>query len=239
MPEDFVSKHVALIIQYQEKDKYTAYNVEKFVLPSRLDNMGLAETRQFVLENFPEDKIVFFDDDISILKKVYIDGKPKYVKMEKDDWNVFFQVLDETLSEVIHCGICFESIGIRTNQLIVNSRYMTVLGLNRIKVLETNSKFNIYPFSSAEDVDMNLQLLTKGYPNRILTDYAISSKSWWSEGGCSAYRTQESHKKCLEELHNRFPEFLTIYTDKKGQIKERVQWKKAFDSSKIKIRTLF
>ena len=65
----------------------------------------------------------------------------------------------------------------------------------------------------------------------------------FSEGGCNATtRTLEVHNDCWIKLQKKFPNFVKVYTkpkEKSGMWKgqERlggvVQWKKAYESSKI------
>ena len=93
----------------------------------------------------------------------------------------------------------------------------------------------------AEDFYVNLQLLTKGYPNRVWYEFVVDAGQSHKDGGCSDYRDAEYHNKSCIELQKHFPNFIKIKykpnTSKnmKGIMlaHSQVQWKKAYQSSQM------
>jgi hypothetical protein len=90
-----------------------------------------------------------------------------------------------------------------------------------------------------EDFDLTLQLLRKGFPNRVLYEYCWNQRGSGATGGCSTYRTGEMQAKAANTLADLHPDFVSIKYKKskvgwKG-LEERadviVGWRKAFESS--------
>jgi hypothetical protein len=90
-----------------------------------------------------------------------------------------------------------------------------------------------------EDFDLTLQLLRKGFPNRVLYEYCWNQRGSGATGGCSTYRTAEMQAKAAHKLAALHPDFVNIKLKKskanwKG-LEERVDvivgWRKAFESS--------
>ena len=89
-----------------------------------------------------------------------------------------------------------------------------------------------------EDFDINLQLLRKGYPSCILTNYAHNQKSTQAKGGCSLTRTKETHALAATKLKELHPDFVTLQEKKNKtggdfgtRLEVRVKWKRALASA--------
>ena len=88
---------------------------------------------------------------------------------------------------------------------------------------------------------MALQLLTKGFSNKVSTRYRVNPVGNFSSGGCSSYRTIDLHNRSFVELQKKFPQFVELRekTQNSGlwKGKERlagtIQWKKAYQSSQV------
>ena len=103
-----------------------------------------------------------------------------------------------------------------------------------------------------ETFDKMTEMLTSGKVNdmsveekeKFVTLYKMLKQHHnFSEGGCNATtRTLEVHNDCWVKLQKKFPNFVKVYTkpeEKSGMGKGQkrlggvVQWKKAYESSKI------
>ncbi len=92
---------------------------------------------------------------------------------------------------------------------------------------------------AAEDFDVTLQLLSRGFKNRISAKYMVTCSETNAEGGCSTWRTLEVHNEAQLRLAELWPDFITVREKKvtsgpwKGQIKlaTTIQHKKAYESS--------
>ena len=89
----------------------------------------------------------------------------------------------------------------------------------------------------AEDFYATLQLLTHGLKNYKFTKYAICSSGSQTKGGCSIYRTNQTHNESMLILKELYPDFVKLREvsgfNKEGiRLKATIYWKKAFNSFK-------
>ena len=92
---------------------------------------------------------------------------------------------------------------------------------------------------TTEDFDVNLQLLTRGFKNRVSAKYMVGCSNTNADGGCSTWRTLEVHNEAQRILHELWPDFIKIREKEvtsgpwKGQVKlaTTIQHKKAYESS--------
>lgn len=94
----------------------------------------------------------------------------------------------------------------------------------------------------SEDYYVALQLLTKGYQNRVSLKYRINPGATQANGGCSTQRTLDIHNESLEMLREKFPEFVQLREkvaqnsgewSGKPKLAATISWKKAYESSQI------
>jgi len=88
-----------------------------------------------------------------------------------------------------------------------------------------------------EDIDVTLQLLSKGHRNAVLYYWAQDQKATNAPGGCSAWRTHEVHDRAAHKMAELWPGICTtrLKENKTGgefgtRTEITVQWKKAFAS---------
>lgn len=94
----------------------------------------------------------------------------------------------------------------------------------------------------SEDYYVALQLLTMGYQNRVSLKYRINPGTTQAKGGCSTQRTLDIHNKSLEQLREKFPQFVQLREkiakssgewSGKPKLACTISWKKAYASSQI------
>jgi hypothetical protein len=90
-----------------------------------------------------------------------------------------------------------------------------------------------------EDFDVTLQLLRRGYPNFILTNWVQDQQQTQLPGGCSDYRDHEKQSAAAEELKRLHPAFVEIVQKQNstggafGNRKDvRIKWEQALKSAK-------
>jgi len=113
-----------------------------------------------------------------------------------------------------------------------NTRAMRVHGYNRKVMNDEGIRFDRLP--ELEDFDVTLQLLEKGYPNRVLNSWVHNQAGSNTEGGCSSYRTIESHNENVEKFAAAHPQYVTVVQKQNkgewGTRKDvRIQWKQAYN----------
>lgn len=95
---------------------------------------------------------------------------------------------------------------------------------------------------TSQDFDVNLQLLTQGFPNRLSAMYRVSVGGTNIKGGCSTYRTAETMSRVHTQLAELYPDFVSLKTKipKSGPLQGQeiiachIMWTKAYEQSKRK-----
>jgi len=232
-----VRKRTWLVVQKREKSLYNYRPL--LVLPDKI--RMLSPTRQRILEYARRkdlNKIVMMDDDLAFYRRKSVkDWHLRYCKNR--DINDLDELLDGWLDDFAHVGVSIREGNNRVSELHQDvSRMIRLLGYNIPEVFSVGARFD--RLDTKQDLDMTLQLLRAGYPNRISFEFA---QGQWhgsqSSGGCSEYRTEEMMARCSHELAALHPEFVKVVNKKtKGAWKDfggkvvdvRIKWKKAFES---------
>ena len=195
----FLQDKTTLVVQPHEKDLYPNYPT--LVLPE--DNIGISRTRKFIYDYCHGDIFAMMDDDIKVQRRRK-DARPLKVDPTIDEWK---QLIDTHL-EWLDNGFSFTSL-------------MQGSAPPRKKDIQDNTAVYGFVFYGkdipksdeliwnhdllAEDVNLHLQLLLKGYKNRVSLNYCCEQKSY-AEGGCSSLRTLEMMDKSHKYLIEQYPE---------------------------------
>ncbi len=118
-----------------------------------------------------------------------------------------------------------------------NTRMMNAYMLDRRLINWCEVRFD--SMRVMEDFWVTLEMLTRGYRNRVFYEYAWNQIGSGAEGGCSVWRTGKTQRLAAEKLKRVFPDFVTLVEKEsrsgwKGlekRIDVRVQWRKAYASS--------
>jgi len=234
---------VTVVVQPQELEGYQALiarlelkYADFMVLPEGLK--GIARTRDYIMKTASHKHICMIDDDLQFLIRR---GEGVYLRGATDDEiSDMFGLLDKWLNEHAHCAISMREGNNRVTEPFVHTgRGIRIVAYDRELVNKLGCRFR-EEVDTKEDLDMTLQLLRKGYPNRISFFYAQGQTSSNSPGGLSEYRDEERNRIASEALHALHPEFVRVV---KKETKtawgggERtdvsIQWKKALMSSGV------
>lgn len=253
-----LKENVILVVQEREAEKYSwqegkhwinKWGVKLWVLPKKIQT--LSPTRQWIIDNHDikkhGDKLVMMDDDLrfDVRRK---DKPEKFLKSGAEDMEEMFVDLERLLDPnvYVHVGVLGREggnrvmgegdprLGKRAIRYVENRRMMRLLGYRPSVLRKEKVRFDRLPFQ--QDFDMTLQLLRKGYPNAVLTDWVQGQPASQAVGGVSSYRTLEklaANAKTLSILHAPFVKI--VKKKAKGEWGERsdviVYWKKAYESS--------
>lgn len=222
-----------LIVQEREAHLYDTV-ARKLVLPNSIRDIG--STRQWITQNIPDSKVIQLDDDLVFARR-RTDDPSKFRSITESDFDDMFQFIEEALEDYAHVGVAAREGGNRNVDLFTyNTRMMRVLAY-RLDVLR---KENIRHdrLTDVEDFDANLQLLRKGYDNCVVNSFCHNQGGSGTDGGCSVYRTDESHSRNvrqLAELHAPFVKVVqkTTKTSWGGKTRDDViiRWKAARESA--------
>jgi hypothetical protein len=240
LPRALQSK-VQIVVQHKERDAYRAAlpaHAKLLILPS--DIKTLSPTRQWLLDNCPEEKFCFLDDDLEFaVRRADNPTLFKACALLPEHFPRIFDWLEQELDFYAHAGIIAREGANRfTDGMPLEcTRMMRVLAYHARAVRSVGARFDRLP--SKQDFDMTLQLLRAGFPNRVSTMYTQGQRGSDATGGCSVYRTDammEESALGLQKLHPQFVKLVRKKTKSAWGGKERVdvtiQWKNAYESSR-------
>lgn len=189
----------------------------------------------FLDESFP----IMLDDDLTFFARRQ-DDPTKFRDMEPGE-------LHFALSKVRACllthhgavaGLATREGGNRnTRAMLYNTRILRVLGYNAKVLVKHGILFSDIPVM--EDFHVALSLLKLGYPNVVVNEWCHNQAGSGLSGGCSTYRTPQVQAQAARILAEKHPGVVDVVekTTKTAwgggtRIDVRIQWKKAYESSK-------
>lgn len=172
--------------------------------------------RQWILDNTTANKILIFDDDLTISFRT---TNVKFEVASTAERKQLIQLLDDKLEQFAHMGI---HMRFRANfsplEGLFNCRYYTFVAFNRALFPDTHPRYRLRIY---EDYDFNLQLLTAGCGSHVITTFAVDDRGR-KPGGCNTYRTGAIELEEAKKLRDLWPDLVRL----KG-VKPTIQWKKA------------
>ena len=207
---------------------------------------GIGHTREWILTElatqYKEQYVLMFDDDLDFCYRP--DMKDPALETIKD--LALFEHMLISLERWLIEGFVHVGIAARqgSNHFLGPEPYrdaarmMNAYAYDTHALKELNIELGRLPVM--EDFDLTLQLLRKGYPNRVAYQYVWNQRGSGAEGGCSSYRTSELQTKSAQLLQQYHPEYVTLVTKTAGSVwkgmEERedviVQWARAYEDGK-------
>lgn len=218
-----------------------AKGVELLVHPPEVTS--IAKKRKWILEHYAAEgkkKIIMFDDDLRFARRQFAsDGSFKLLKATPEDVAWGLAKVEMALDEFLHVGIGPRqgNNGIKgVKRWAQNSRMIYALGYRVSEVVE---KCVLGRIEHREDMELCLQLLTKGYPNRVLVEMTCD-QVYNAKGGASEERSRSASDADAVKLAEMFPEFVKVVDrEYKSSLKRKeviVGWKKAYDFGRTQRR---
>ena len=240
IPESY-RKNITLVVQPQEEEKAKSMFDNVFVLSG--DNIGMAKTKYELAYEWivnRKENFWYMDDDLKFFYNYYSDDKLKKKTLDEE---TFYQMITETENWLSN-GIVHGSSGTVWTMPEQNYPWTSNSRMNgncffSAKILgEIWNDIDWFACCGAEDFSVNLQLLIKGYENRVWYKY-VSDPAQYQDGGCATYRNIEYHNNSMRELQAKFPAFVVLrekfvksgpWRDK-SKLAATISWKKAYESS--------
>jgi len=247
---DGLKKHLYVATKEDNVKEFEKHNPGFNVISLPNDTHGVAQTRQRIIDILPKGKI-WMVDDLTIFQKRQEDIRLKNASSE--ELYELYNDISEFLDYYIQVGISpraknnffpfykkdvmrsFSSYGLRTDLL-------EELEIHFDDMYNKNKEYLLF-----EDYYLTLSLLSRGYPNTVLYEWAISYEHNKS-GGNSMIRTNEVQEKSVQGLKEHFPQFVKARkVESKGwktknmeiRTEPSIQWKKTFMSAFKKQKELF
>ena len=217
----------------QPKEAHLYQNYPSVVLPE--NDCGITATRKWIWEQGKNQRYMVFDDDCRlVVRRPWHHGEKTKKAMTDDDWKHML----ETISQWMDSGIAWG--GCRTGGLPPAGReYIDNIGTAEVFFFDGTQLPEAdeldWELSTAEDISLSLQLLSKGYSNRVWDRFVYLSDFVGKEGGCATWRTLDIINNNHAKLIDKFPEYVSYNGEKEmmGGIfkKIKIQYKKAYNDS--------
>jgi hypothetical protein len=204
---------------------------------------GISQTRKWILTELAmqrgERYVFMTDDDMDFCYRPNMADPALETIQDLERFEAMFSTLEQWLQEgFIHIGLAARQgsnhfLGPETYRDV--ARMMNAYAYDTHALKELNVELGRLPVM--EDFDLTLQLLRKGYPNRVSYQYVWNQRGSGAEGGCSSYRTSEMQMKAAQQLKEYHPGYVTLVTKTAGSVwknmEERedvtIQWQKAYE----------
>lgn len=237
-----IQERTKLVVQEQESRMFleAGWPVNTFFpLPEYLNGAGIGKARQWLIESFGP-HVCMLDDDLEFAVR-RSDDPTKFRAPTEADIVAMFDCIADSLEE----GYALVGVAAReganrnTAQFLTATRQMRVHGVNtNLASRKLGARYDRIPVM--EDFDFILQLLERGFPNRVLNGWVSNQHGSDVAGGCSTYRTPELQTiaaNALADLHPGFVKVVKKKTKTSWGGAERtdviIQWKRAYESSRI------
>lgn len=223
-----LQKHICLVTPQGE------YHDHPWVhwVPSYVDNYS--KKLQYIMDDGIADgmdKCLIMDDDLVFSKK---DEQGRLVTIRDPELLVpMFEQIESLLDSYPLVGVHPRQMGNNAEQpLEENGRIICIQGIDR-RVCR-GIKVDQLPILA--DVVLNCTLLSRGYPNALLTTFFQDHGPCQAPGGCSIYRTPEMQRQAAEYIAGRWPGFAKV-VERRPKVAKWMgdvrydytcQWKKLF-----------
>ena len=197
--------------------------------------VGIANVRQWVLENAENEYPLFMDDDMDF---GWRDEEGKIHKAGTEEVEGMLLLLESWLEEgFVHVGVSQRAGNNRCEEAFTEiSRMNNIYAYNAKKALAAGGRFD--RLQVMEDFDMTLTLLRAGLPNRVTFNYCWGQQKSGAAGGCSTYRTFEVQREAAFRLSQLHPGLVRVAgkrskTEWEGiggsRVDVQIAWKKAYN----------
>jgi hypothetical protein len=204
-------------------------------------HIGISRTREWIFTELAakhrERFVLMLDDDMDFCYRPDMASPSLETIKDLERFEAMFNLIEQWLEEgFVHVGLAARQGSNNTFEAYKDAaRMMNAYAYNVHALRVLNIEFGRVPVM--EDFDLTLQLLRKGYPNRVSYQYVWNQRGSGAEGGCSSYRTPELQAKAAQKLKDYHPGFVTVVTKSTGTVweamKERedvtIQWQKAYE----------
>lgn len=225
-----------ILVQADQYDSYERQypGADIQALPPHIKT--LSPTRQWILDNCPDNKVLMLDDDLRFSARKILEPT-KFRPAVEADVVEMVQAIDKELDEYAHVGVLARDGANRILEphRVTVTRMMRLLAYNLDTVRKVGARFD--RVITKQDFDMTLQLLEAGYANSVLTQWCHDQPGSNTAGGCSIYRTSEVMAQGAHDLHSLHPKYVKVVEKQEvgtwggSRLDVQIQWKKAYNDA--------
>ena len=240
LPERW-KRRTFIVCHESEADQYRRSLPRAFISPCPIH--GIHNVRQWICDNAHSDFVFMLDDDMRFAQRADDWEKRKIYKPQLSDPEEIGKIFDlmENWLEIegfAHVGIGMRqmNVGIENRWWREAARMNNAYGYNLKILREEGIRWD--RLEVMEDFDVTLELLKRGYPNRITVDYVWNQRGSGLAGGCSSYRNNEMQERCARRLVELHAPFVQLVVKEKTDSSKwigmqsrhdvRISWRKAF-----------
>jgi len=217
-------------------------NVKAEYVPEEYN--GISHTRKWILtelaEKYNESNVLMLDDDMDFCYRPDMASPSLETIKDLPRFEAMLDLLEDWLLQgFVHVGLAARQGSNNTYEPYREAtRMMNAYAYDTIALKEIGVELGRLPVM--EDFDLTLQLLRRGWPNRVSYQYVWNQRGSGAEGGCSSYRTAEMQMNAAKELQRLHPNYVSVVMKSTGSVwkdmEERgdviVQWQKAYEEGK-------
>lgn len=233
---------VTYVVPYGEGRGYRECLPHYRVVETPQDVANIAQTRLFIgrlARDLDQSTFLMLDDDLKLLTRADAEGVKLRGQSTHDTAQMLYYVR-EALSDHAHVGVSTREGNNRVGPggwLLRAECTRTLRALAYRTEDFLRCEHGRVPVM--EDFDVNLQLLRRGLSNANLFFWSQDQAQTQAPGGCSVYRTKESHEAAarrLAELHPGLVKLRQKENKTGGEFGSRTEvtifWKKAYESAR-------
>lgn len=229
-----VQKRVKFVVQ--DREKHLHGDRPLIVLPDEIRT--IAKTRQWLVDNLDADLVLMMDDDLRFNVRRLVHDR-LFVPLEYE--------LEHMISCIEHDLAYYPQVGISQREgnnrveawFKEATRCTGMFGLDLKFVREHKLTFD--RTCTKEDLDLTLQILDKGVPNKVLYGFTREAGNSGAAGGCSTYRTPEMMEQDAHYFAALWPGIVKVVEkETKGswgggrRVDVIIQWKKCYERAKAR-----
>lgn len=234
LPKEWKAK-TDFYVNQKDADKLVSYGIARpgsqiFVVPE--DIKTIAQKRAYILQHTGHEKILMMDDDLRPFSRRDGNGTKLFQSTEAEICEAFNTITD-LLDNYRHVGISpRQGNNNLEGPLEANTRMVYALGYHVPTILKECVLGRI---EHREDMDYTLQLLRKGYENRVLVNFCVDQK-YNAPGGASLERTMEASNADARKLAELHPGLVRVvekaYKASVPRLEVVCSWKKALEEGR-------
>ena len=202
--------------------------------------VGIAATRQWIIDGAETDIVIMLDDDQHFQKR--LPGKWNLKGCDDEQMQELLEWIVSLANEHAMVGLSARQGNNRSfpNDLVYNVRTYNSYALRPQILKDHGIRFDELPLM--EDFNVVLRLLRLGYSIPSIQKFCWGQTTSNAKGGCSSYRTAALQEECARRLESLHPGYVkTVHRNAKSwaggldsRVDVRVSWKKAYDSAETK-----
>lgn len=218
------------------RDKIPEYRKHITNIISVPNDFHLCEKRQRIVETCNSSHLIMIDDDVVFAKKKENDIT-KLQECTPEDISVMLALFEKVCTEerpMVHAvQRVFSNYRKYKYEKNVRGIRAVTWNVEAFKKLGIDYRYMYRKYGSEykEDLDVQLQLISKGIPSIGVASFTVADRGYNRSGGVSLFRTADTFNKSAISLKKEYPDFVTLVEKSTGGYKEKrldckIAWKK-------------